>query len=239
MLGVEAGVKQRANKRLGGLQRKLNMLPQMNGLTRTYRPILDDDPEVLPPEQVRVQIHAEQVIKEVAETMVDLFDVVLTREAGNARATADITVGDVVVARDVPVTYLLFLDKQLQDLITILKAIPVLDPAEEWSYDPQSGAYRTPERGTARSKKVPFPFVKAPATDKHAAQVETLYEDRVVGTWTKVQYSGALPADRIFTLVRRAEALQRAVKSARELANATRIEQKKVGQALFDYVLAP
>lgn len=239
MLGVETGVKQKANKRLGLLQKELTRLPQLSGVSRTYRPLNDDDPERLPPEEVRVQVRADQILGWVAETMTDLFDVVLTREAGNAIASADITVGEVVIARDVPVTYLLFLDKQLDDLGTILRTLPVLDPSEEWVYDSASGTYRTPERETHRSKKIPFPFVKAPATQQHPAQVETQFEDRVVGFWAKIQYSGALPADRVFSLVKRVEALQRAVKSARQLANATPIEQRKIGTAVFDYLLAP
>lgn len=240
MIAVEKGVKQRANKRLGGLQRELvTRLPQMSGLTRTYRPINDEDPERLPAESVRVQVKAEEILDQVAETMTDLFDVVYTREAGNTGATAHIQVGDVIVAEDVPVTYLLFLDKQLDDLLTILRSLPVLDPAEDWTYDQNASVYRTPQRVTTRAKKIPFPFVKAAATDKHPAQVETQFEDKIVGFWDKTTFSGALPADRVFQLVRRTEALQRAVRSARELANATQVEQRKIGQRVFDYLLAP
>lgn len=239
MLGVEKKVKQTANKRLGGLQRDLGRVPQMQGLSRTYRPLNEDDPERLPSEGVRVQVKAEDIIAQVAETMTDLFDVVLTREAGNAVAHADITVGDVVVARQVPVTYLLFLDKQLDDLATILRGVPTHDPSEEWTFDASTGVYRTPERETHRAKKVPFPFVKAPATDKHPAQVETQFEDKVVGMWTKIQYSGALPSERVHTLLRRVEALQRAVKLARERANSTEIPQQKIGDEVFSYLLAP
>lgn len=240
MIAVEKGVKQRAKNRLDGLKRELiTRLPQMNGLSRTYRAINEEDPERLPAESVRVQVKAEEILGHVADTMVDLFDVVYTREAGNTVATANLQVGDAVIAEDIPVTYLLFLDKQLDEVLTVLRSLPVLDPAEDWNHDQASGVYRTPTRVTTRAKKIPFPFVKAEATDKHPAQVETQFEDKVVGFWDKVTFSGALPADRVFQLVRRAEALQRAVRSAREQANATQVEQRKIGQRVFDYLLAP
>lgn len=239
MIGVEKGIKQKANKRLGALETELGRAPQMTGLSRTYHPVNEADTERLPSEQVRVQVKAGDILDEAARTMADLWDVVLTREAGNAFATADITVGDVVVASNVPVTYLLFLDKQLDDVLKIVRALPVLDPSEEWTYDPATNVFRTPERETVRTKKTPFPFIKAPATDKHPAQVETVFEDKVVGIWTRIQFSGALPANRVYALVSRVEALQRAVKSARELANNTMVEQKKIGEDMFRYLLSP
>lgn len=246
MLGVEKGVKQKANKRLGDLQRMLGRSPQMTGITRTYRPRDEADTELFPEEQTRVQLTVEGVLAQVALTMVDMWDVVYTRESGNATAVADVKVysgsGDnvteVVIAEKVPVTFLLFLDKQMDDLLTILRTCPIQDPAEEWAPSGEAGIYRTPPRTTTRSKKVPFAFIKAPATDKHAAQVEVQHEDRVVGYWDKVTFTGMIPAGQLQSLILRAETLQRAIKSARELANATVIDQKKIGENLFAYLTA-
>jgi hypothetical protein len=241
MIAVEKGAKQRTERKITDLHRQLARTPnpQMTGLSRTYRPVDEEDPERLPAEQVRVQVRGDQLLDQIAESMVDMFDIVYTREYGNTIAKADIQVGEVVIARDVPATYLLFLEKQLNDLMTIVRSLPVVSADEEWTWDPATGVFRTPARLTHRTKKIPFPFIKAPATDKHPAQVETQYEDKIVGFWEKIQYSGAFQADRVLTLQQRVEALQRAVKFARERANATEVEQQKIGKAVFDYLMAP
>jgi len=44
---------------------------------------------------------------------------------------------------DVPVTYLLFLEKQLTDLRTFVDKLPVLDPSVVWLQDPSSGDWRS------------------------------------------------------------------------------------------------
>ena len=79
--------------------------------------------------------------------------------------------------RDVPVSYLLFLEKQLVDLHTFVKKLPVLDAAESWTIDPSADCWRTEAVRTMRTKKVPRNHVKAEATEKHPAQVEVYYED--------------------------------------------------------------
>lgn len=138
--------------------------------------------------------------------------------------------------RDVPVTYLLFLEKQLVDLHTFVKKLPVLDAAESWSFDDSTDTWRTDPVRTIRTKKVPRNHVKAEATEKHPAQVEVYYEDIAVGYWTTVKFSGALPARRVNELVERVEKLQQAVKYAREEANGTEVTDRRVGDVVFRYL---
>ena len=124
-----------------------------------------------------------------------------------------------------PVTYLLFLEKQLVDLHTFVKKLPVLDAAESWTFDESADCYATEPVQTVRTKKVPRNHVKAEATEKHPAQVEVYYEDVTVGYWKTVKFSGALPAKRVNELLERVEKLQQAVKFAREEANGTEVDR--------------
>jgi hypothetical protein len=116
-------------------------------------------------------------------------------------------------------------------------AIPVLDPAEEWNFDDATRAYRTRTIQTTRTKKVPRNHVKAPATDKHPAQVEMYFEDVIVGTWETVKFSGAITAQRRNELIERVVKVRDAVKFAREAANSIEVEHRRIGKALFDYLL--
>ena len=149
---------------------------------------------------------------------------VLTKEVGNTVATADIVVDgeqDVLLAA-VPVTYLLFLEKQLVNLRTFIDKLPVLDPSVAWSVDPATGDWRSSPVETVRTKKVPRNWVKAEATKEHPAQVEVYHEDVMVGTWETTRLSGALPATRKAVLSDRVSRLLTAVKYARERANSAR-----------------
>lgn len=235
VLAVEPGVRDRASKKLTELHRKLNKDVLLSGLTRTYAP-RDALGEKLPGERTKVQVQAEVALDEAAAAFTELFDIVATKDFGNLEAIADVVVDGQVLLTGAPSTYLLWLERKLVDLHTFVSKLPTLDPAESWLYDENSGAFRTDTLNTTRTKKVPRNHVKAEATPQHAAQVEVYYEDVIVGDWSLVKFSGALPAVRVRDLINRVEKLQDAVKAARQEANTVDIAQKKVGSSLFDYL---
>ncbi len=206
------------------------------GIDRTYSPV-EDGGEQFPPESTKVQYHAEDLMAGVANVWTRLLNLTATKDWANTEATADITVGGTVIAAGVPVTYLMWLEKQLISLHTVIAKVPTLDPAQEWARN-TAGVWATPVVQTHKSKKVPKNWVKAEATDKHPAQVEIFHEDVLVGYWNTIRTSGALPLARKATLLGRVEALQRAVKFAREAANELEVTDQDVGGPLFAYLLA-
>ena len=135
-----------------------------------------------------------------------------------------------------PVTYLLFLEKQLVDLHTFVKKLPVLDAAESWVFDASADCWATEPVQTAKTKKIPRNHVKAEATDKHPAQVEVYHEDVAVGYWKTVKFSGALPAKRVNEMLDRIDKLTHAVKFAREEANNVQAAEQKVGRTVLQYL---
>lgn len=236
VVAVEKSVKSKVNSD-GSALHKLTQKPELfSGFDRRYQP-LNDDGERFPPESQRVQYKAEEVAREIADLMRELFDVEATKDWGNCLARADIVVDGEVVLRDVPATYLLFLEKQLDDWNKVIEEIPVLDPREEWGLDVNSSLYRTPRTLTAKTRKVQKPIVLYPATVEHPAQTQLVTEDELVGHWEKQNISGALPYPRKRALKARAEALRHAVKYAREQANSTEIEDRRVGAGLFEWLL--
>jgi hypothetical protein len=210
------------------------------GLTRTYTPLVapENGGELLPGESTRVQLTINRILARIAEASTKLFDLVATKDYANCQAKGTITVDGTVLLADVPVTYLLFLEKQLKDLRTIIAKLPTLDLAETWHYDHARGCWATEPVKTARTKKTPQNHVLAAATDKHPAQVHMFTVDEIVGYWELVKFSGALSADRAAVLLRRVEALQEAVAFAREQANTMEVTDQKVGGAVFDYLFA-
>jgi hypothetical protein len=237
IVAVEKGVKSRAYADFTAAHHQLQKTPLLAGISRTYKP-KDEEGEQLPPESTRVQLRATEVLTDVQRALTRQFDVTLTKDMANGVAKAPIVVDGETIATDVPVTYLLFLEKQLNDLLTFVTKLPVLDAAEVWSYDEATDSYATAPTQTTRSKKVPRNHVKAEATDKHPAQVEMYFEDVLVGNWTTVKYSGALPQARVNELKARVVKLAEAVKVAREAANSTPVTDQKIGDRIFGYLFA-
>jgi len=237
IIAVEKGVKSQTFQELTEAHHLLQKPTQLAGIARTYRP-KDEEGEQLPPESTRVQVKAEEVIRTTTSALTKLFDVTATKDWTNCHARADVVVDGTVLLAQVPATYLLFLEKQLVDIHTFVKKLPVLDAAETWTYDSSADSWATEPVQTLRTKKVPRNHVKAEATDKHPAQVEVYYEDVTVGYWRTVKFSGALQARRINEILGRVERLQEAVKFAREEANNTEAEEHKVGDTVFQYLFA-
>jgi len=236
ILAVSKGVKSDTLRAFTDAHREVQKQPLLSGISRTYQP-KDDEGDRMPPESTRVQLTAQNVIADVKATLTRLFDVVATQDWANTRAVADIVVDGTTLASHVPVTYLLFLEKQLTDLHTFVAKLPTLDPAENWTFSESAGYYATDPVQTNRTQKVMRNHVMAEATEKHPAQVQVYTEDVVVGTWTTIKFSGALPATTVRDMLARLVKLQEAVKFARETANDTEVVDQKIGAGLLSYVL--
>jgi hypothetical protein len=215
IIALEKGVKSKSFQELTEAHHTAQKPVLLSGLSRVYQP-KDEEGEQLPPESTRVQVNIEQVLRDVSATLTRLFDVTATKDWANCLAKADVIVDGRTLLTGVPVTYLLFLEKQLTDLNTFIRKLPVLDAAEAWMFDGSADCWRTEPVRTIRTKKVPRNHVKAEATEHHPAQVEVYYEDVPVGTWSTTKFSGSLPAVRMRELLDRVEKLQAAVKFARE-----------------------
>lgn len=237
LIAIEKGVKSQASSDLSAAAARVAKADLLSGIARTYRPV-DDEGEALPPESKRVQVRAREVIADVKATLTRLLDVTATKDVANCSAKADLVVDGVTLAKDLPVTYLLFLEKQLTELKAFVSKLPTLDPAESWSFDPVSDCWATEPTQTVRTKKVPRNHVLAEATEKHPAQVQVYHEDVVVGRWSTTKFSGALPAKEVSEVRDRLGKLLEAVKFARETANAIPVTDVKPGAAILGYVFS-
>lgn len=235
IIAVESGVKAKAERTLTDLFHKVQKTALLTGISRTYQP-KDEEGDRLPSESTLVQVKVDDVLSDVASSLERLFDVTLSKEEANAKARADVKVDNVVILQSVPVTYLLFLEKKLVEIQKFIGTLPTLDPAFTWSKDANTGVYVNGATQTVRTKKVPRNHVKAEATDKHPAQVEVFFEDIIVGTWTKTDFSGATSSTAKAELLARVEKLQTAVKFAREEANNAEIQDAKAGAKVFEYL---
>jgi len=239
VIAVTNGLKDRSKKRQTEAYKKLQKEALLQGISRTYRPKDDDDTDLFPPERKQVQFTVVAALEQTEAALTDLFDMVATLDVANCDAKADVAVNGTVILPGVPVTHLLFLEKQLIDLRTQIGKLPTLDPAETWTWNENAGAYATEQHETTKSKKVRKVEELSPATKEHPAQVQVFTEDQLVGYWEVINFSGAIPGAKKVELVDRVDALLDAVKCAREKANSTEVEQQKFAKSIFGYLLAP
>jgi hypothetical protein len=234
VVALEVGVKQEAEKALETAKHKSALLPQMAGISRSYRP-REDEGDTLPPESTQVQIDVASIIKEMTPATIRLFDLVLTKESMNRETAADVVVDGTTLLENMPVTVLLFLERQLALLKTFVAGLPVLDPAESWTED-EPGVYRTPPRSTVRTVKLPKAFVRYEATKEHPAQVDAYTEDKVMGDWETVKFSGAIRVQDKSAILDRIRRVTQAVLQAREEANSIGVRDAKMGEDVLEFI---
>jgi len=171
-------------------------------------------------------------------------DVAYQVDVANTTAKADIETEDgAIIAKDVPATTLLQLEKRIAEWKDLIVAIPTLDPAKGFQPDPEHGRghYKAREVSKPRRLKTKKIYIKYQATKEHPAQTELVDEDVPVGTILEQEWSGlvtpALKAD----LLDRVETLYRAVTKARSKANdlSLDVSGKKLGNDLLDFVFQP
>ena len=209
---------------------------RITGITRIYQPI-DEEGQVFPPESRIVQLRVSDALQTVQKELYDFLNIVATQEYANTEAKANVEVGDKILLDDVPVSVLLFLEKQLIDLRTLATNLPTLPTDCVWTLDENKNCYVTNPEQTVKTQKKVEVIVKYDATKEHPAQTDLITVDKMVGNWTTIHLSGALPEKERDAIVERIEKLQDAVKIAREQANSLEVNQKTgFGKVVLDYI---
>src|SRR4029079_13612726 len=103
-------------------------------IARSYKS-KDETGETQPPENKLVQVKVKELVQRISRDLAEMFDVVATQDWANCQAHADVEVDGRKILSGVPVTHLLFLEKQLVDLHTFVNKLPTLDPAERWEFN--------------------------------------------------------------------------------------------------------
>ena len=235
IIAIEKGVKNRVNRELTDLHKAIQKPALLNGQFKTFEKTKEDYPDQ-PDEKINVQVNAQEVLKKVSKILIEHFDVTATKDWGNCEAKADVVVDGDIIVEQAPVTYLLFLEKELNDIHTFVSKIPTLDPAYEWNEDVNSKLFKSEPVKTQRTAKIQKAIVLYAATEQHPAQTQLITEDENVGFWKTVQISSALPLPTKESIIEKIEALQNAVKSAREKGNSTEVDKKKIGEKVLSYI---
>jgi len=234
LIAIVQGKKTRTQKLLTEIHRGWHN-DRIGGINRTYEPT-DVEGEIFPPESRRVQLRVPDAIQEMKDEYVNFLDCVATQDSANTSARADVKVDNKIVFKSIPVTTLLFMEKQLVDLRTFAYNIPTLPPDRVWTMDEAKNCWVTKEEQTVKTQKIPTTHVMFEPTEHQPGQAEIINIDKMVGHWTTIHMSGAMPESEKAAIIKRIEKLQEAVKVAREEANSVEISFVSVGTELFSHI---
>lgn len=174
------------------------------------------------------------------ESVENYFDCVFQKDNANQMARADITVDGVEIAKNIPATYLLAMEKRLKQLRPIFDEMPTLPQGTKWELSPDEGegVYRASEPVISfKTRKTRKSMIVAPADKNHKAQVEVWDDVENCGKYIQTHTSGAVtPADKSHYL-KRFDKLLRAIKQARQRANCVEIKSDKVAHDLIEFII--
>ncbi len=243
ILAVENTAAETANRIQTGTTKTLEQKRTLfSGLTKEHQ-IFDDNRQDMKQatEYKEVESTVQEQLDYVGDELIRYWDITLQKEEANQRAVANITIDDVVIAENVPVTVLLGMEKKLSSLLSMYNAIPTLDASKIWEPDStyaKPGVFRTKHhRETQQSVTYKTYEEISPATKEHKAQIAQVEKTETIGKYLIDEFSGST------TSLDKAEKLQRlvkliaAVKTARQRANSTAVNTKLLfGKDLIDFI---
>lgn len=189
-----------------------------------------------PPQRQRVRLNTELLLAEAREKLERLFDVSATRDWANLGARADVVIDGETVLSDVPTTFLLFLEKQLAELLADIRKLPVQDPAQDWRPSTDPGVWRTEPVKRPTTRKVTDFKVVSPAEGMRPADVREISRNVQSGEWTRVELTSAITSRQSAALQANLTQLAEAVKMARIHANRVDAPDVRAGRAIFDRI---
>src|SRR6185312_16473939 len=119
IIAIEKGVKSQTYAHLTEINKIVQKPDLFNGFAKAYQPN-DSDGDTLPPEKKKVQFSATETMRGVAFEMSNLIAVTARKDWTNCVAKADVRIDDATLFSDAPVSFLLFMEKQMTDLRTLV-----------------------------------------------------------------------------------------------------------------------
>lgn len=231
LLAIEETVVQAAEKLLAETAEKFNKHSEyFVGYIRTLKRLNDSaEDKAIETAQRRskelptnVKLTLDYILPIVAKSL----NTKLQKHATNQIAMADIELDDKVLMKDVPVDFLLDLEKQLPRYRQLFASMPTIDPSRKWEVE-RDGVFKSQAADTTQGEKVLYPVVLSEATDKHPAQVKEASKEIVVGIFSQVDFTGAATSQQKADALALCDNLLIAVKAARMRANSVVISQPK------------
>lgn len=168
------------------------------------------------------------------------LDVQYQVDLSNMVAKADLIVNGVTIAKDVPATTLLHIEKQTRAWMEMVKKAPTLATGINWVEDSSKGAnvYKTATPvQRAKTETIPYGLILAPATEKFQAQVVKETKVNVIARIDETKWSGMIPSLAKAEILSRLQELSIAAQTARQRANEVAAVEEKLGEVLVKFIM--
>jgi hypothetical protein len=244
VLAVEGGLKKAAdNVILEGINTFNKKQEHFFGHVKTYAPKNEDDTTAIEAGEVErseIVTTVDDKLRYVFEHIISHIDSMCAKDSTNQLATADIVINGVTIASKVPAVTLLSLETEIVGFRKLIEAAPSLPPGKTWELDPSLGnniyKMKHPEV-KIRTRKELRNHVKAEATDRFPAQVDTYTEDIGIGTYVTNRICGGITPAHKSVMLGRVDLLLAGVKKARQRANSTEVVKNDIGKQIADFIL--
>lgn len=178
-----------------------------------------------------------QCLKHFLNSFNRYLSVIDQKETTNSVAHADLVLYDkTVLAKEVPATLLLRLEKIFVSLRGLFENIPTLDNSKNWEWDGKD-AHWVNKSERIRTKKVKKTQVLHPGNDHHPAQVESYHEDE---NWAKVYttlLSTRITSKEKSDILARFDEIIECARMARQRANAQEVSQTRIAESVLQYII--
>ncbi len=204
----------------------------------TYKPLADGAQETQET-QLDLTTTVPRELGWISGILTPAIDIAYQIDEGNMVARADLIVDEKILVKGLPVTALMRLEHQVDEIFKLASKIKTLDPSHGFTLDPEQGdgIYISRPDRRERTEKKRTVLTLAPATDKHAAQVQVYDDSVIVGHTTTIHWSGLLTVAQKGELLERIEKLRNGIKAARARGNMEEVDKaKKIAQPILDYV---
>lgn len=236
LLAIDSNLKNQADKTRTELRKTFTDKHHLFTERRVVTIPLQEGQPATTEVQSDIQTNVTAELKWLSGVLTKSLDVSYQIARSNMTAVADIVLdnGD-ILAKDVPATALLEMEKRVKEMMDLISAIPTLDPAKGFAPDADRGVgfFKARDVKKVRTQKVQKPLVLYPATAEHPAQTQLVNVDEPVANIEEQEWSSRITVAAKADLYERAEAVLRAVKQARARANDIKVDTNaKIGAVL-------
>jgi len=210
------------------------------GQNKTYKPNVDNDTDLVPPVNKEIIDTVISKLKYTFSKVAAEYDLLLQKEATNQKAVADLVIDGKVVSTDVPVNFLLTLERRLEKIRTLVAEAPTLPNGPKWIPAPQlgEGYYQLEKAQITYRTKNDVEFVIAhPATKEHRAEIKEVKKVTTIGQYDEMLYDSRMTSHDKAVILERVDTIIKEVRKSVRRANQLDVVERAIGSKVFEYVL--
>jgi len=250
LLAFEKDIKSKATLILRETEQVFDRSSSFDEFSKTYKPFTEGDKDIPENEKKLMTTTVTERINYTSKALIKAINIIATKEHTNTLAKADIQILDEdgavleTLAKDVPVTGLLSLEKQFQEYRRMYVKIPTFNTETSWAAGTNSmGIDCYVEQGDNVkvrnvTKKVTEAFDPNPVEGSEKFKLEPRDKSIVspVGEYKTVTKTGRIsPRDKA-DMIDRLDQVIIALKAARAKANSIEIVEMNIGKDLFGFI---